>query len=110
MHNIDLIGYHLKRLSQQHPELSVGELLAEVLPDNRTPEDLLIFKEQLEGMSTDARSVCSTIFALPHKVNRHGGKRYLKGRLRKMGWTWPRIWGCFREIRGMLNGNGRNRV
>lgn len=108
--NTDLITAHLRRLAREHPELSIGELLPEVLPDHRTPEALLIFKETLEGLSGDSRSVCTTIFSLPHKVNRRGGKLYLKRRLRAMGWGWSRIWGCFREIRGVLNGNGRNRV
>jgi hypothetical protein len=107
MHNIDLITSQLKKLARQHPDLSIGELLAEVLPDNRTPESLLLFKEELENMSTDARSVCRIIFSLPHKVNKSGGKGWLKKRLRLMSWGRYRIFSAFREIKKAVNGNGK---
>lgn len=106
MDNLDLITQQLKRLAREHPELSIGELLEDVLPDNRTPEDLLLFKEQLEGMSTDARSVCKIIFSLPHKAVGRGGKTWLRRRLRLMHWSVGRVWGSFKEIRRVLN-NGR---
>lgn len=103
MDNIDLITQQLKRLAREHPELSIGELLEDVLPDNRTPEDLLIFKEQLEGMSVDARAVCRIIFSLPQKTVGRGGRTYLRKRLRLMQWTWGRVWSSFKEIKRVLN-------
>lgn len=106
MDNIDLITDQLKKLARQHPNTSMGELLSEVLPDNRTPEDLLLFKEELEGMSTDARSVCRIIFSLPHKAVGPNGRGWLKRRLRLQRWAWPRISNSFHEIKKILNGNG----
>jgi hypothetical protein len=110
MDNIDLITDQLKRLARQHPEISIGKLLEDVLPDDRTPESLLIFKEELDNMSTDARSVCRVIFSLPHKAVGPNGKGWLKKRLRLMSWGKPRIFSAFREIKKIVNGNGKSIV
>jgi len=70
-----------------------------------TPEDQVIFKQMLDALSLDAKEICRVVFEHPEEFS-HGKPKldrgYLKEKLRKMGWTWEKIFNSFREIRTTL--------
>lgn len=82
-----------------------GFLLSELI-DYRDPEKMYLFKEALNNMSNEAKSICSMVLDSPtdfidNRPKLARGKVYRK--LREVGWSWPKIWKGFKEIKLTLN-------
>jgi hypothetical protein len=103
-------------LAQKHWKTKDIELnldTANQSTNNSTPENLLIFKQTLENLSSDAREVIKIIFNTPidlinmtmrpSKYSKKVTKQQLEEYLRKQGWSFYRIWKTFKEIALALN-------
>ena len=85
----------------------------EIQPDDffepsypRTPLDDVEFKDQIEHLPKEARTICSMILSSPDEytelaINEVRG--VLRQQLREKGWTWSQIWKGFREVKMFLN-------
>lgn len=75
--------------------------------NHQTPETQLLFKEAVNNLGFEARTICQMIFESPHEflsMNRPKFSRgHLRTKLRTKGWTWEMIWDGFREIKEFLN-------
>lgn len=68
---------------------------------HRTPERDLIFSDAIDKMSESARNLCQIVFDSPaHFVGMT--QKDLLNHLRDLGWTYPRIWDSFKEIKSTL--------
>jgi len=95
-----------QRYKKCFPSLGEGQL--EGIEGNEPPPDKsLIFKEALQKMSLDSQSICKLIFTSPIDFLEVGPPKLVRGELyrllRKQGWSWPRIWSSFNEIKQILN-------
>lgn len=69
-------------------------------------ERTLIFKEAMDNLSDEAKTVCQVIFQSPHEFMTGAPKLSrgkVKNKLRQLGWSWSMIWNSFREIKATLN-------
>ncbi len=63
------------------------------------------FFETLSSLSEEAQYVCNMILSSPEEFLEESKKlarRHIIDKLRKKGWSWPKIWRCFREIKATL--------
>ena len=98
----NLLEYVKKEKRRQHEELPNDDLLV----DHRKPS--WEFTDKIKEWSEDAQKVCSIIFNAPHDFSVHLPKLSrgkIKKMLRKEGWSWPRIYRSFKEIRTALMEN-----
>jgi len=95
-----------QRYNKRFPSLEADQL--EGIKGNQPPADeSLIFKEALQKMTPDSQNICKLIFTSPIDFLEVGPPKLIRGELyrllRKQGWSWPKIWFCFNEIKQILN-------
>jgi len=96
-------------------EEEIGNPL-ELIPDKaRRPDKQCIFMETIASMSDDAQMIIQHLLEDPEAfincMREEGGsltpkqiKGNIRDKLRKLGWSWPRIWNVFHEIRDTYAG------
>ena len=80
------------------------------IPSRRpSPHHELEFRQLVLSMSKEAQEVCSILFHAPEELSKLAKndmpksiRGALKGSLRSRGWSWPKIWKTFEEIKTAL--------
>jgi len=77
------------------------------LIDQLTPERHMMVKDMIEQLGDEARAIVQMILSAPQEYLGNGSPKRARGglikKLRSMGWSWPKIWGAFTEIKLALN-------
>ncbi len=63
------------------------------------------FLDTLHSLSEEAQYVCNVILSNPEEFleeSKRLARKHVVDRLRKEGWSWPKIWRSFREIKSAL--------
>jgi len=100
----------LKRKAKHQEYLAPNQgeyLLEEVLDQTNEPERLLLAKERWEelesSLSPEAQMICNLLINEPEIYMPLDQPRKCRGIisrvLRDRGWTWPKIWSAFRELK-----------
>lgn len=74
--------------------------------DRRDPEKVCLFKDRLQQLSSEAQEICCLILNSPGDFIDSRPKiarGFVYKKLRQLGWSWPKIWNSFREIKTALN-------
>lgn len=88
---------------------TTNEIAYEEPHHDLNPRRLLIWKETVENLSSEAREVVSILLSTPTEILGIVGTespKAIRGAIYKYlwahGWRWHRIWGAFREIKEVL--------
>jgi hypothetical protein len=72
-------------------------------------EEAIYFSQVIRGLSNEAQAVVDILLSCPGELAamaKNDTPKAIRGALyrylRALGWTWPRIWGAFKEVRAAV--------
>jgi len=76
------------------------------IPGQDDIEGRYLFREWLQDLPQDLQLICKTIFKAPEEILEaypKASRGKLIKKLRRMEWSWPRIWNGIRNMKTSLN-------
>jgi len=88
-----------------HDIVPASDLIDENALGYQTSEPDSSFFYNFNSLSEEAKYVCDMILSSPEEFleeSRKLARKHIIDKLRKEGWSWPKIWKSFREIKAAL--------
>lgn len=100
------ITNHLIDFTRRYHDITPSsDLIDEDVIDYQTSEVDTSFFYNFNSLSEEAKYICDMILSSPEEFLEESKKlarRHIIDKLRKEGWSWPKIWKSFREIKAAL--------
>jgi hypothetical protein len=100
------LNNYVALLKRKNPSLNNHVDLMEDMLIGDMVEREVMFRECLEDLGRDGKTICKIIFSSPsefvHPLRPKKSRGLVQDHLRKAGMSWEQIWTGFREIKGML--------